>query len=66
MKIVFPLLLISCIAENKPLKTENKNPVGIIILENNSYEALSPYLSKNIDKVFNTITFNRLHFEKTL
>jgi hypothetical protein len=58
------LLFISCISENTALEIESKNPIGIGILEINSHEPLNIFLSKNLDEVFDTITFDQIYLGK--
>ncbi|SHM74258.1 hypothetical protein [Flavobacterium saccharophilum] len=63
-RLLYSLLFVSCISENKPLEIETKNPIGIGILEINSHEALPIYLSKTLDEVIDTITFDRVYLGK--
>lgn len=66
MKKLFPLLysllFISCSAQNKPLEIETENPIGIGILEISSHQPLNIYLSRDLDKAFDTITFDQIYF----
>ena len=66
MKKLFPLLysllFISCNAQNKPLEIESENPIGIGILEISSLQPLNIYLSRALDKAFDTITFDHIYF----
>ncbi|WP_163411525.1 hypothetical protein [Flavobacterium ajazii] len=63
-RLLYSLLFVSCISENKPLEIETKNTIGIGILEINSHEALPIYLSKNLDEVIDTITFDQVYLGK--
>ncbi|RKR09266.1 hypothetical protein C8C83_0886 [Flavobacterium sp. 90] len=59
--LLFSLLFISYTSQNKPLEIEKENPIGIGILEINSHQSLNIYLSKNLDEVFDTITFDQIY-----
>ena len=63
-RLLYSLLFVSCISENKPLEIETKNPIGIGILEINSHEGLPIYLSKTLEEVIDTITFDRVYLGK--
>jgi hypothetical protein len=59
--LLYTLLFISCNAQNKPLEIESKNLFGIGILEINSHNPLHVYASKDLDEIFDTITFDKIY-----